>query len=128
MGIVSTLDDVLDNVEVFLEGLETGSEKEINTAVELVKAADTFLVIITEDVNIFVPSSFVGYTDQTLAAYDKNKHKKEDEVNELLTKIIGSTPKIDKTMDEFFLDFCDEIEVNRNDVGLSREYWILKNL
>lgn len=127
MGIVSTLDDVLDNVEVFLEGLETGSEKEINTAVELVKAADTFLVIITEDVNIFVPSSFVGYTDQTLAAYDKNKHK-EDEVNELLTKIIGSTPKIDKTMDEFFLDFCDEIEVNRNDVGLSREYWILKNL
>lgn len=127
MGIVSTLDDVLDNVEVFLEGLETGSEKEINTAVELVKDADTFLVIITEDVNIFVPSSFVGYTDQTLAAYDKNKHK-EDEVNELLTKIIGSTPKIDKTMDEFFLDFCDEIEVNRNDVGLSREYWILKNL
>lgn len=127
MGIVSTLDDVLDNVEVFLEGLETGSEKEINRAVELVKAADTFLVIITEDVNIFVPSSFVGYTDQTLAAYDKNKHK-EDEVKDVLTKIIGSTPKIDKTMDEFFLDFCDEIEVNRNDVGLSREYWILKNL
>ena len=127
MGIVSTLDDILDNVEVFLEGLEMGSENEINKAVEMVKAADTFLVIITEDVNIFVPSSFVGYSNQTLASYDKNKHK-EEEVNDSLTKILGSIPKIDKPMDELFLDFCDEIEVNRNDVGLSREYWIIKNL
>lgn len=127
MGIVSTLDDVLDNVEVFLEGLEMGSEKEINKAVEMVKAANTFLVIITEDVNIFVPSSFVGYTDQTLVAYDKKLHT-EEEVNDSLITILGSTPKIDKPMDELFLDFCDEIAVNRNDVGLSREYWIIKNL
>lgn len=127
MGIVSTLDDVLDNVEVFLEGLEMGSEKEINKAVEMVKAANTFLVIITEDVNIFVPSSFVGYTNQTLVAYDKKLHT-EEEVNDSLTTILGSTPKIDKPMDELFLDFCDEIAVNRNDVGLSREYWIIKNL
>ncbi|MBS7333434.1 hypothetical protein [Faecalibacter bovis] len=127
MEIVSTLDEVLDNVDVFLEGLEMGSEKEITTAIEMVKAADTFLAIITEDVNIFVPSSFIGYTEQSLNNYDKNKHS-EKEVNDVLTKIIGSTPKIDKLMDELFLDFCDEIEVNRNDVGLSREYWIIKNL
>lgn len=126
MKIVSTLDDVLDNVEVFLEGLEMGSEKEIKTAVEMVKAAETFLVIITDDVNIFVPSSFVGYMNQTLASFDKNIQK-EEEVNETLTKILGSTPKIDKQLDELFLDFCDEIAINRNDVGLSREYWIVKN-
>lgn len=127
MGVISTFDDVLDNVEVFLEGLEMGTENDINKTVEMVKSANTFLVIITDDVNIFVPSSFVGYSDQTIESYDAKKHN-EKEVNDVLTKVLGSTPKIDKTMDELFLDFCDEIAVNRNDVGLSREYWIIKNL
>ena len=127
MSLVTTQDDLFDNVEAFLEGLELGSAKEVTKAKDLIKKADTYLVILTEEVNFFVPSAFIGYKNQTLADFDTEKHR-ENEVNDQITKLLGSTPKIDKTMDELFLDFCDEIEINRNDVGLSREYWIIKNL
>lgn len=126
MSLVTTQDDLFDNVEVFLEGLELGTAEEIAKAKALIKQADTYLVILTEEVNFFAPSAFIGYENQTLANFDAKKHT-EKEVNDQITKIMGSTPKIDKTMDELFLDFCDEIEINRNDVGLSREYWIIKN-
>ena len=52
----------------------------------------------------------------------------EHETNPVITKIVGSTPKVNKTLDELFLDFCDEIELNRNDVGISRDYRILKTI
>lgn len=127
MNIVNNQDEILDHVEIFLEGLELGSAEEMEKGREIVKKADTFLAILSEDINIFVPSSFVGYKDLTLESFNPLKHV-ESEVIPVISKILGSTPKIDKVMDELFLDFCDEIEINRNDVGLSREYWIMKNI
>lgn len=125
--MVKNQDEILDNVEGFLEALELGSEQEIAKAKEIIKQADTFLAVLSDEVNIFVPSSFLAYQEMTIENY-QNKVNTEKESNPLITQILGSTPKIDKTMDELFLDFCDEIEINRNDVGLSREYWILKNI
>lgn len=127
MNIVSQEDQILDNVEVFLEGLELGTPKEMELGLKLMKSSNVFLVIQSEEVDIFVPSAFIGYADQTYDTFDAKLHT-ENAVVEAISKIIGSTPKIDKTMDELFLDFCDELAINRNDVGLSREYWIIKNI
>lgn len=126
MEVVSNRDEILDNVEIFLEGLELGEESDKEKAIKLIKASNIFLAILSEEVNFFVPSTFLAEKEQTF----ENIKLNEDETKsaEILTKILGSTPKIDKTMDELFLDFCDEIEINRNDVGLSREYWIIKDL
>lgn len=127
MSLVATKDELFDNVESFLEALEMGEKSEIEKAISLVKKANTFLVIITDEVNVFVPSAFVAYNDLSINSFDP-KFNKELEANDSISKLLGSSPKIDKTIDELFLDFCDEIEINRNDVGLSREYWIIKNL
>lgn len=126
MEFVENRDDIFDNVEMFLEGLELNSDFEKEKTVQLIKQSKTFLVIDTEEVLIFVPSTFVGYKESFIENY-KGKLK-EDETNPVITSILGSTPKVDKTLDELFLDFCDEIEVNRNDVGVSRDYWIIKNI
>lgn len=126
MTIVTNKDEILDNVEVFLEELESENQANIDNAIQLIKTSNVFLVILTEEVNLFIPSLFLNQLGQSFEQF--NDKIKEDDVIQNISKILGSTPKIDKTMDELFLDFCDEIEINRNDVGLSREYWIIKDL
>lgn len=126
MTIVTNKDEILDNVEVFLEELESENQANIDNAIQLIKTSNVFLVILTEEVNLFIPSLFLNQLGQSFEQF--NDKIKEDDVIQNISKILGSTPEIDKTMDELFLDFCDEIEINRNDVGLSREYWIIKDL
>ncbi|WP_282630630.1 hypothetical protein [Empedobacter sedimenti] len=126
MEFVLDKEDIFDNVELFLESLEMGTPEEQQKSVQLIKKSKTFLVIDIDEVLVFVPSSFAGCKDNSILNF-KGKLV-ENETNPVLTKIIGSTPKIDKTLDESFLDFCDEIEISRNDVGISRDYWIIKSM
>ncbi len=126
MEFVQDKEDIFDNVEFFLENLEMGTPEEQQKSVQLIKKSKTFLVIDIDEVLVFVPSSFAGYKDNSIQNFTGKLA--ENETNPVLTKIIGSTPKIDKTLDELFLDFCDEIEISRNDVGISRDYWIVKSM
>ena len=126
MEFVQDKEDIFDNVEFFLENLEMGTPEEQQKSVQLIKKSKTFLVIDIDEVLVFVPSSFAGYKDNSIQNFTGKLA--ENETNPVLIKIIGSTPKIDKTLDELFLDFCDEIEISRNDVGISRDYWIVKSM
>lgn len=127
MQMVKDQDEIFDRVEEFLEGLELGTEQEILKAREIVKKADTFLAVESEGVHIFVPSSFIGYNDLTISSYDSSKHL-ENKTNPILSEQFGEEPQANQILDELFLDFCDDIEINRNDVGLSRKYWLLKDI
>ncbi|WP_322970706.1 hypothetical protein [Faecalibacter sp. LW9] len=124
--MVSNRDEILDNVEVFLEGLEGENVADHAKAIQLIKTSNVFLAILSEEVNFFIPSQFLAVKDQNFDTIDLNQDENENLA--IINQILGSTPKIDKTKDELFLDFCDEVEINRNDVGLSREYWIIKDL
>ena len=126
MEFVQDKEEVFDNVELFLEGLEVGTEDDKKRSIQLIKKSKTFLVIDADEVMVFAPSTFIGIKENNIQQFTGKLL--EHETNPILTKLFGSTPKIDKTLDELFLDFCDEIEVNRNDVGISREYWIIKNM
>lgn len=126
MEFVQNKEEVFDNVELFLEGLEMGNDQEKAKTIQLIKKSKTFLVIDTDEVMVFAPSTFIGFKENMITNFSGKLL--EHDTNPVLTKIFGSTPKIDKTLDELFLDFCDEIEVNRNDVGLSRDYWIVKDI
>ncbi|MFV0145764.1 hypothetical protein NZD85_05630 [Empedobacter stercoris] len=126
MEFVQNKEEIFDNVELFLESLEMGTEQEKAKAIQLIKKSKTFLVIDAEEVMFFAPSTFIGFKDNSILNFSGKLL--EHETNPVLTKIIGSTPKIDKTLDELFLDFCDEVAINRNDVGLSRDYWIVKEI
>ncbi|MFV0197187.1 hypothetical protein OBK01_03080 [Empedobacter falsenii] len=126
MEFVQNKEEIFDNVELFLESLEMGTEQEKAKAIQLIKKSKTFLVIDAEEVMFFAPSTFIGFKDNSISNFSGKLL--EHETNPVLTKIIGSTPKIDKTLDELFLDFCDEVAINRNDVGLSRDYWIVKDI
>ncbi|MFV0139919.1 hypothetical protein OBK16_08605 [Empedobacter falsenii] len=126
MEFVQNKEEIFDNVELFLESLEMGTEQEKAKAIQLIKKSKTFLVIDAEEVMVFAPSTFIGFKENSISNFSGKLL--EHETNPVLTKIIGSTPKIDKTLDELFLDFCDEVAINRNDVGLSRDYWIVKEI
>ncbi len=126
MELVNNKEDIFDNVELFLEYLEMGTPQEQEKTIQLIKESKTFLVIDADEVLVFVPSSFAGFKENSIENFTGKLS--ENTTNDILTKIIGSTPKIDKTYDELFLDFCDEIEISRNDVGISRDYWIVKSV
>lgn len=126
MEKVTNKEEILDNVEFFLEALDAEDSNKLEQAIKMIKTSNIFLAILTEEVNFFIPSLFLSHKNQSFEQIIPAN--KENEYSEDLANILGSTPKIDKTMDELFLDFCDEIEINRNDVGLSREYWIIKDL
>ena len=126
MELVKDKEDILDNVELFLEGLELGTEQEIKKSIQLIKKSTTFLVVITDEVTFFVPSTFIGFQENNISNFSGKLM--ENQTNAVISQLLGSTPKIDKTLDELFLDFCDEVEINRSDVGISRDYWILKNI
>lgn len=126
MELVKDKEEILDNVELFLEGLELGTEQEIKKSIQLIKKSTTFLVVITDEVTFFVPSTFIGFQENNISNFLGKLM--ENQTNTVISQLLGSTPKIDKTLDELFLDFCDEVEINRSDVGISRDYWILKNI
>ncbi|SFN42305.1 hypothetical protein SAMN05421738_11224 [Algoriella xinjiangensis] len=126
MELVKDKEEILDNVELFLEGLELGTEQEIKKSIQLIKKSTTFLVVITDEVTFFVPSTFIGFQENNISNFSGKLM--ENQTNTVISQLLGSTPKIDKTLDELFLDFCDEVEINRSDVGISRDYWILKNI
>lgn len=126
MELVKDKEEILDNVELFLEGLELGTEQEIKKSIQLIKKSTTFLVVITDEVTFFVPSTFIGFQENNISNFSCKLM--ENQTNDVISQLLGSTPKIDKTLDELFLDFCDEVEINRSDVGISRDYWILKNI
>lgn len=126
MELVKDKEEILDNVELFLEGLELGTEQEIKKSIQLIKKSTTFLVVITDEVTFFVPSTFIGFQENNISNFSGKLM--ENQTNAVISQLLGSTPKIDKTLDELFLDFCDEVEINRSDVGISRDYWILKNI
>lgn len=126
MELVKDKEEILDNVELFLEGLELGTEQEIKKSIQLIKKSTTFLVVITDEVTFFVPSTFIGFQENNISNFLGKLM--ENQTNAVISQLLGSTPKIDKTLDELFLDFCDEVEINRSDVGISRDYWILKNI
>lgn len=126
MELVKDKEEILDNVELFLEGLELGTEQEIKKSIQLIKKSTTFLVVITDEVTFFVPSTFIGFQENNISNF--SGELMENQTNAVISQLLGSTPKIDKTLDELFLDFCDEVEINRSDVGISRDYWILKNI
>lgn len=126
MELVKDKEEILDNVELFLEGLELGTEQEIRKSIQLIKKSTTFLVVITDEVTFFVPSIFIGFQENNISNFSGKLM--ENQTNAVISQLLGSTPKIDKTLDELFLDFCDEVEINRSDVGISRDYWILKNI
>lgn len=126
MELVKDKEEILDNVELFLEGLELGTEQEIRKSIQLIKKSTTFLVVITDEVTFFVPSTFIGFQENNISNFSGKLM--ENQTNTVISQLLGSTPKIDKTLDELFLDFCDEVEINRSDVGISRDYWILKNI
>lgn len=126
MELVKDKEEILDNVELFLEGLELGTEQEIKKSIQLIKKSTTFLVVITDEVTFFVPSIFIGFQENNISNFSGKLM--ENQTNTVISQLLGSTPKIDKTLDELFLDFCDEVEINRSDVGISRDYWILKNI
>ncbi len=126
MEFVQNKEEIFDNVELFLEALEVGTPEEQKKSIQLIKKSKTFLVIDIDEVLVFVPSTFIGFKENSIGHFTGKLA--ENEVNPVVTNILGSTPKIDKTHDELFLDFCDEIEINRNDVGLSRDYWIVKTM
>lgn len=126
MELVKDKEEILDNVELFLEGLELGTEQEIKKSIQLIKKSTTFLVVITDEVTFFVPSTFIGFQENNISNFSGKLM--ENQTNAVISQLLGSSPKIDKTLDELFLDFCDEVEINRSDVGISRDYWILKNI
>jgi len=126
MELVTNKEEILDNVELFLEELESDNADIQAKAIKLIKTSNIFLAILTEEVNFFIPSLFLDKKNQSFDFSKKQTTEEESAIT--ISQILGSTPKIDKTMDELFLDFCDEIAINRNDVGLSREYWIMKNI
>jgi hypothetical protein len=126
MEFVVDKEEIFDNVELFLEALEMGNEQEKSKSIQLIKKSKTFLMIDSEEFMVFIPSSFIGYRENLISNFTGKLS--ENEINPIVSKILGSTPKIDKTLDELFLDFCDELEINRNDVGISREYWIVKSI
>ena len=124
MALVVDQEQILDNVEVFYETLELGEADQQAILIELLKKSKTFLVVKVEDMFLFAPSYFIGSKDQTVATLVLD-HYSEVESNTILSTLLGTTPKADKQLDENFLDFCDEFGINRNDVGSSRDYWVL---
>ena len=59
MEFVQDKEEVFDNVELFLESLEVGTDEEKKKSIQLIKKSKTFLVIDADEVMVFAPSTFI---------------------------------------------------------------------
>jgi predicted HNH restriction endonuclease len=123
MGLISTKEEIRDNIERFEKYLR-GTDKEKKFAYDLIYKGSNFVVCRIDDEFMFAPSRYVGYANNTKNKHDKNKTKHGTKTTKEITKIIDhNKPLSNKKIESKYLAFIGKLDIKPFDK--IRKYWML---
>lgn len=130
MKTVSNITELLNNISVIDRYLKSADKNEIDYAKGLIKRGTCFVAIKSDEGYKFYPSRFIGYSDNTMDAHERNYEKDGKETNPAISAVIGSNPQHNDALEDEYKEYCVSLGFKANKAGsfgVKRKYWMLKN-
>lgn len=125
MHIIDTIEQLEKNIEELERARSSSKAAEEYRA--LIKRGTCFLPYMSSVGLSFAPSRFIGYRDNQLKKHAANATKDGRITNSAINQLLGTAPRIDSTLEQEYIDFCEKIGVSptkKGSFGVERKYWI----
>lgn len=123
MDVVTTEEEIRDNLAKFENYLCDGSEDEQQFAFDLIRRGSCFIAYKIDGELRFSPSRYCGYMGNTREKHLKNFDKDGKETNAAINKVIGYTLSTNKELESEYIDFASKFGIKPN--NKNRKYWRL---
>jgi 5-methylcytosine-specific restriction protein A len=123
MDVVTTEDEIRENLAIFENYLCDGSEEEQQFAYNLIRRGSCFIAYQIDGELRFSPSRYTGYLSNTRDKHLSNSGKDGKETNAALNKVIGYTLSSDDKLESEYMAFTSKLGITPN--NKNRKYWRL---
>lgn len=123
MDIVSTEEEIRENLAKFENYLCEGSEEEQQFAYDLIRRGSCFIAYQIDGELRFSPSRYTGYLSNTRGKHLRNPYKDGKETNAAINKVIGYTLSPSEELESEYLAFTTKLGIIPN--NKNRKYWRL---
>lgn len=124
MCLISTKDDLLENIRTTESYLHSANPYKRNLIIEIIRKGKCFICYSVDGELHFAPSKFVGYISNTPETHDRSKRDGRL-TNTAIKRILGTLDTNEQT-DLRFIDFVKQIQKNTNSAivpSYTRKYW-----
>lgn len=123
MDVVTTEEEIRDNLATFENYLCDGSEGEQQFAYDLIRRGSCFIAYEIDGELRFAPSRYTGYLSNTKDKHLANSDKDGKETNAAINKVIGHKLSPNDDLESEYLAFASKLGVTPN--NKRRKYWRL---
>jgi 5-methylcytosine-specific restriction protein A len=123
MDVVSTEEEIRENLAQFENYLCDGTEEEQQFAYDLVRRGSCFIAYHIDGELRFSPSRYTGYLDNTKSKHLNNSDKDGKQTNAAINKVIGYTLSPSDELESEYLSFTSKLGIEPN--NKNRKYWNL---
>ncbi len=126
MDVIQTREDLDRNIAELHSYLASNDPDLAEYARGLIKRGICFVVTDNSGESVFSPSRFVGYSGNTRALHDANRHKDGRITNPAISNVLNTTPEPNEVLDQEYERFCQRIGITpsrRGSYGVTRKFW-----
>jgi hypothetical protein len=128
MRTVINIKELIENIKTLSNYIKSKKDPEYDFGYNLVKRGTCFIAVNKDGSYEFYPSRFIGYAGNSMDNHQNNKYKDGRETNQAISIILGSKPKPNDILDNFYKEYCETLGFIANDkgtFGVERKYWEL---
>lgn len=126
-NLVTTVAQIEKNI-LTLERFRNGTREERKFYSKRIKNGKLFVVLPVSNAFMFAPSRFAGYQDNDLgheSLVDKDGRETNVQIDKLLGKAIDFGDSGYESIDDAFLEFCEQQNIEPSRHHRKRRYWLL---
>ncbi len=123
MDVVTTEEEIIENLATFENYLCDGSEDEQQFAYNLIRRGSCFIAYQIASELRFAPSRFTGYLNNTKEKHLSNSSKDGKKTNAAINKVIGYTLSPNDELESEYIAFTSKLGISPN--NKKRKYWRL---
>ena len=127
MEVVEGLQQVAENIGKLERARSIASSASAAEYRRLIKLGICFVPYMSNEGLAFAPSRFIGYVDNDLSTHKRNENRHGSKTNAALSKLFGSHPRVDESLELRYLAFCAQegvVPAQNGPFGSARKYWI----
>ena len=128
MELISTLPDLINNINYLDSCLKSKNELEQTEAKLLIKKGTCFIKYISNGEIMFSPSRFSGYLNNSLLKHSNNDSKHGSTTNNRIKRILCRVASSNDKLENEYIKFCAKYDIIPNKTGsfgITRKYWDL---
>lgn len=127
MSVVTEVEQVTENIAELERGRAASSGVNAEEYRALIKRGTCFVPYASSKGLAFAPSRFLGYVGNKLTIHAQNPDRDGRITNAAISKILGSQPHSDASLERRYLAYCVQVGVQPSQAGafgVARKYWV----